>query len=168
MTKQHIDPTDLPKVSSKGSKRAAQAALNDLGWTLQKLVHQQSLLVRAQKLKPLDISLVSHRLQIFEASMTDIVEAYERIDDLMFIKQAGGKPANKNVSTAYEMVKAHYASHKKIIQAKALVKALNLKIFGTATPYDKNGNGDAISERQAGDCIRMFKISLPYEIFDDM
>ncbi len=168
MKKQNITAIDPLKVSRRGSKLETQAALNELGWMLQKLVRQQSLLIRDQKLRPSAENVASQRLKIFEAAIPDIVKAYEVLDDLIFTKQAGGKPVNQYFNVAYELTKAHYKENNTFIKSKALVKALNLKILGKAEPYDKNGNGDAISNRQAGDCIRLFKRCLPYEIFDDI
>ena len=168
MKKQNITATDLPKVSRRGSKLETQAALNELGWKLQKLVRQQSLLIRDQKLRPSEENVVSQRLKIFEAAMPDIVKAYEVLDDLVFIKQAGGKPVNQYFNVAYELTKAHYKANNTFIKPNDLVEALNLKFLGKAEPYDENGNGGAISERLAGECIRMFKLCLPYEIFDDI
>lgn len=168
MKKQNITAIDLPKVSRRGTKLETQAALNELGWMLQKLVRQQSLFIRDQNLRPSDENVASQRLKIFDAAIPDIVKAYEVLDDLIFTKQAGGKPINQYFNLAYELTKAHYKANNNFIKSKALVKALNLKILGKAEPYDKNGKGDAISERQAGDCIRLFKRCLPYEIFDDI
>ena len=168
MKKQNTTAIDPLKVSRRGSKLETQAALNEIGWMLQKLVHQQSLLIREQNLRPSDENVASQRLKIFESAMPDIVKAYEVLDDLIFTKQAGGKPVNRYFNAAYELTKAHYVENNSFIKSKALVKALNLKFLGKAEPYDKNGNGDAISERLAGDCIRLFKLCLPYEIFDDI
>lgn len=145
------------KVTKKGTKTEALEALNKLGWELQNLVNQQLLMSQ--------LKLESMRLKHYDESLVELVEAFEALANLLQVKQAGGRKSNSHFSLAYSLVKSHYIEKNKVMSAKALVKAVNNKLSNQNENADKQGN-EPFSERLAGDCIRCFKICLPYEDFD--
>jgi hypothetical protein len=132
--------------------------LNQLGWNLQKLVHQQGILSEAKN--------HSIRLSLYDDSMDDLVSAFEKLAVLLQVKQAGGRKPNIHFSTAYGIVKDHYKETANFLSAKSLVKMVNQKLSNKDELSDKDGN-EPFSERLAGDCIRFFKTCLPYENFDN-
>ena len=144
------------KVTTKGTKTETLEALNELGWVLQNLVNQQSLMSQ--------LKLKSFRLKYYDESLVELVEAFETLANLLQVKQAGGRKSNANFSLAYSLVKAHYIEKAKVMSAKALVKAVNNKLSNQNENADEQGN-EPFSERLAGDCIRIFKICLPHEKF---
>ena len=144
------------KVTKKGTKTETLEALNELGWILQNLVNQQSLMSQ--------LKLESFRLKHYDESLVVLVEAFENLANLLQVKQAGGRKSNLNFSLAYSLVKDHYIEKNKVMSAKALVKAVNNKLSNQNENADEQGN-EPFSERLAGDCIRIFKICLPHEKF---
>ena len=144
------------KVTKKGTKTETLEALNELGWILQNLVNQQSLMSQ--------LKLESFRLKHYDESLVVLVEAFENLANLLQVKQAGGRKSNSNFSLAYSLVKDHYIEKNKVMSAKALVKAVNNKLSNQNENADEQGN-EPFSERLAGDCIRIFKICLPHEKF---
>ena len=146
----------VPKVTKKGTKTETIEALNQLGWALQNLVNQQSLLSQ--------LKLNSFRLKHYDDSLVEIIEAFEALAKLLLVKQAGGRKSNTNFVLAYRLVKDHYREKTEIISAKTLVKALNNSLSNKDENADEHGN-EPFSERLAGDCIRLFKLCLPYEEF---
>ena len=144
------------KVTTKGTKTETLEALNELGWVLQSLVNQQSLMSQ--------LKLKSFRLKFYDESLVELVEAFETLANLLQVKQAGGRKSNSNFSLAYSLVKDHYIEKNKVMSAKALVKAVNNKLSNQNENADEQGN-EPFSERLAGDCIRIFKICLPHEKF---
>lgn len=146
----------VPKVSKKGTKTETLIALNELGWFLQTLVYQQSLMSKLQ--------LNSFRLKHYDDSLVELVEVFENLAKLLQVKQAGGRRTNTNFSLAYSLVKDHYKEKTKVMPAKALVKAVNNKLSNQNENADEQGN-EPFSERLAGECIRIFKICLPHEKF---
>ena len=144
------------KVTKKGTKTKTLEALNELGWVLQNLVNQQSLMSQ--------LKLESFRLKHYDESLVELVEAFETLATLLQVKQAGGRKSNSNFSLAYSLVKDHYIENTKVMSAKALVKAVNNKLSNQDENADEQGN-EPFSERLAGDCIRIFKICLPHEKF---
>ena len=146
----------VPQVSKKGTKPETITALNELGWALQNLVNQQSLMSQ--------LKLNSLRLKHYDDSLVELVDAFESLALLLQVKQAGGRKSNTNFSLAYGLVKNHYIEKTKVMTAKVLVKAVKSHLVKKDESPDKNGN-EPFSERLAGDCIRFFKICLPYEEF---
>ena len=144
------------KVTKKGTKTETLEALNELGWILQNLVNQQSLMSQ--------LKLESFRLKHYDESLVVLVEAFENLANLLQVKQAGGRKSNSYFSLAYSLVKDHYIEKNKVMSAKALVKAVNNKLSNQNENADEQGN-EPFSERLAGDCIRIFKICLPHEKF---
>ena len=110
------------------------------------------------------LKLESFRLKHYDESLVVLVEAFETLASLYQVKQAGGRKSNTNFSLAYSLVKDHYIEKTKVMSAKALVKAVNKKLSNQNENADEQGN-EPFSERLAGDCIRIFKICLPYEKF---
>jgi hypothetical protein len=145
-------------VTKRGGKSETLHALNHLGWTLQKLMHQQAVLSVSKH--------HSTRLKVYDESMEDLVKAFESLAVLLQVKQAGGRKLNSHFSMAYEIVKNHYKEKSDFLSAKSLVKALNQKLSSIDELSNKDGN-EPFSERLAGDCIRFFKTCLPYENFDN-
>ena len=146
----------IPQVSKKGTKTETISALNELGWALQKLAYQQSLMSQ--------LKLNSLRLKHYDDSLVELVDAFETLALLLQVKQAGGRKSNTHFSLAYGLVKDHYREKTNVMSAKALVKAVNNKLSNQNENADEQGNGP-FSERLAGNCIRIFKICLPYEEF---
>ena len=152
-----------PKVTSsavkkRGEKFKTLEVLNQLGWTLQKLVHQQGILSESKN--------HSIRLSLYDDSMDDLVSAFEKLAVLLQVKQAGGRKPNIHFSTAYGIVKNHYKETSEILQAKSLVKTVNQKLSNKDEISDEDGN-EPFSVRLAGECIRCFKACIPYENFDN-
>ena len=145
-------------VTKRGGKFKTLEALNQLGWTLQKLVHQQGILSESKN--------HSIRLSLYDDSMEELVGAFETLAVLLQVKQAGGRKLNLHFLMAYEIVKDHYKETSDLLSAKSLVKAVNQKLSSKDELSDKDGN-EPFSERLAGDCIRCFKACLPYENFDN-
>jgi hypothetical protein len=110
------------------------------------------------------LRLESFRLKHYDESLIELTEAFETLANLLQVKQAGGRKSNANFSLAYSLVKDRYAEKTKFMSAKALVKAVNNKLSNQNENADENGN-EPFPERLAGDCIRFFKICLPYEKF---
>jgi hypothetical protein len=145
-------------VTKRGGKFKTLEALNQLGWTLQKLVHQQGILSESKN--------HSIRLSLYDDSMEELVGAFETLAVLLQVKQAGGRKLNLHFSMAYEIVKDHYKETSDFLSAKSLVKTVNQKLSSNDEISDKDGN-ESFSERLAGDCIRFFKTCLPFENFDN-
>ena len=145
-------------VTKRGGKFKTLEALNQLGWTLQKLVHQQGILSESKN--------HSIRLSLYDDSMEGLVRAFETLAVLLQVKQAGGRKLNFHFSMAYGIVKDHYKETSDLLSAKSLVKAVNQKLSSKDELSDKDGN-EPFSERLAGDCIRFFKTCLPFENFDN-
>ena len=145
-------------VTKRGGKFKTLEALNQLGWTLQKLVHQQGILSESKN--------HSIRLSLYDDSMEDLVGAFETLAVLLQVKQAGGRKLNMNFPMAYEIVKDHYKETSDFLSAKSLVKTVNQKLSSKDELSDNDGN-EPFSERLAGDCIRCFKVCLPFENFDN-
>ena len=145
-------------VTKRGGKSETLHALNQLGWTLQKLMHQQAILSVSKH--------HSTRLKIYDESMEDLVKAFEALAVLLQVKQAGGRKLNLHFPIAYEIVKDHYKETANFLSAKSLVKLVNQKLSNKDELSDKDGN-EPFSERLAGDCIRFFKTCLPHENFDN-
>ena len=156
--KSNISEVTSIAVTKRGGKSETLHALNHLGWTLQKLMHQQAVLSVSKH--------HSTRLKIYDESMEDLVKAFEVLAVLLQVKQAGGRKLNSHFSMAYEIVKNHYKEKSDFLSAKSLVKALNQKLSSIDELSNKDGN-EPFSERLAGDCIRFFKTCLPYENFDN-
>jgi len=157
MIKKLNEPNNVHrKVTTKGTKTETLEALNELGWVLQNLVNQQSLMSQ--------LKLKSFRLKYYDESLVELVEAFEALANLLKVKQAGGRKSNANFSLAYSLVKDHYIEKTNVMSAKALVKAVNNKLSNQNENADEQGN-EPFSERLAGDCIRIFKICLPHEKF---
>ena len=145
-------------VTKRGGKFKTLEVLNQLGWTLQKLVHHQGILSESKN--------HSIRLSLYDDSMVNLVGAFETLAVLLQVKQAGGRKLNMNFPMAYEIVKEHYKETSDFLSAKSLVKTVNQKLSSKDELSDKDGN-EPFSERLAGDCIRCFKACLPYENFDN-
>ena len=157
--KSNISEVTSIAVTKRGGKSETLHALNQIGWTLQKLIHQQAILSVSQH--------HSTRLKIYDESMEDLVKAFEALAVLLQVKQAGGRKLSLHFPMAYGIVKDHYKETANFLSAKSLVKALNQKLSSIDELSDKDGN-EPFSERLAGDCIRFFKTCLPYENFDNM
>ena len=145
-------------VTKRGGKFKTLEALNQLGWTLQKLVHQQGILSASKN--------HSIRLSLDDDSMEDLVGAFETLAVLLQVKQAGGRKPNIHFSTAYGIVKDHYKETSEILQAKSLVKTVNQRLSNK----DEISDEDAIlalTDFLKNDCIRCFKTCLPFENFDN-
>lgn len=146
----------IPQVSKKGTKTETISALNELGWALQNLVNQQSWMSR--------LKLDSFRLKHYDESLVELVDAFETLTLLLQAKHAGGRKSNTHFSLAYGLVKEHYREKTRVMSAKALTKAVNNRLSNK--DENPNAEGDEpFSERLAGNCIRIFKICLPYEEF---
>lgn len=156
--KSNISEVTSIAVTKRGAKSETLHALNQLGWTLQKLMHQQA-----------KLSVSKHhstRLKIYDESMEDLVKAFEALAVLLQVKQAGGRKLNLHFPIAYGIVKDHYKETANFLSAKSLVKMVNQKLSNKDELSDKDGN-EPFSERLAGDCIRFFKTCLPHENFDN-
>ena len=155
--KSNIPEDTLLAVTKRGAKSETLDALNQLGWLLQKLVHQQTILSESKH--------HSIRLSLYDDSMEDLVRAFEMVASLLQVKQAGGRKSNMHFSMAYQIVKDHYKTTSEFLSAKSLVKTVNQRLSNQDEVSDERGN-EPFSVRLAGDCIRCFKICLPYENFD--
>ena len=156
--KSNISEVTSMAVTKRGGKSESLHALNQLGWTLQKLMHQQAILSVSKH--------HSTRLKIYDESMEDLVKAFEALAVLLQVKQAGGRKLNLHFPIAYGIVKDHYKETANFLSAKSLVKMVNQKLSNKDELSDKDGN-EPFSERLAGDCIRFFKTCLPHENFDN-
>jgi len=156
--KSNISEVTSIAVTKRGGKSETLHALNQLGWTLQKLMHQQAILSVSKH--------HSTRLKIYDESMEDLVKAFEALAVLLQVKQAGGRKLNLHFPIAYGIVKDHYKETANFLSAKSLVKMVNQKLSNKDELSDKDGN-EPFSERLAGDCIRFFKTCLPHENFDN-
>jgi len=145
-------------VTKRGGKFKTLEALNQLGWTLQKLVHQQGILSESKN--------HSIRLTLYDDSMEDLVGAFETLAVMLQVKQAGGRKLNIHFRIAYGIVKDHYKETSDFLSAKSLVKTVNEKLSSKDELSDNDGN-EPFSERLAGDCIRCFKVCLPFENLDN-
>jgi hypothetical protein len=155
--KSNIPKDSLSAVTKRGAKSETLDALHQLGWILQKLIYQQSILSESKH--------HSIRLSLYDDSMEDLIRVFETIASLLQVKQAGGRKSNVHFSMAYQMVKDHYKATSKFLSAKSLVKTVNQRLSNQDEVSDEGGN-QPFSVRLAGDCIRCFKICLPYENFD--
>ena len=156
--KSNISEVTSIAVTKRGGKSETLHALNQLGWTLQKLMHQQAILSVSKH--------HSTRLKIYDESMEDLVKVFEALAVLLQVKQAGGRKLNAYFPIAYGIVKDHYKETANFLSAKSLVKMVNQKLSNKDELSDKDGN-EPFSERLAGDCIRFFKTCLPHENFDN-
>jgi len=162
MTKKENKISELPKVTTRGSKVKALDALNNLGVSIQKLALTQKALVLAPTKDSDSVFSDELRLQIYDKSLSEIVLNFESLATQISVKQAGGRNLHKEFTFAYQIAKEHYKETRKFIRAKNLVREVNKYLSGKPENPDINGN-ESMSEKIARECIKVLKISLPHE-----
>jgi hypothetical protein len=162
MSKQGNKISELPKVTTRGSKSNTLNALNQLGYTIQKLVHTQKTLVLDTNKNSSSALSDESRLRIYDKSLREIVMGFESLATQINVKQAGGRRIHKEFNLGCQIARTRYKETGKFIPAKELVKELNKRLRGKAESLDINGN-EPMSLKIARECIKLIKISLPHE-----
>jgi hypothetical protein len=88
MSKQGNKISELPKVTTRGSKSNTLNALNQLGYTIQKLVHTQKTLVLDTNKNSSSALSDESRLRIYDKSLREIVMGFESLATQINVKQA--------------------------------------------------------------------------------
>jgi hypothetical protein len=154
--------TDLIISPKKYSKAEAQEALSDINDELRNLCQIQGRLAELSNSDPSNQELLLTRISVFTETTGKLVDMHIKLTALLFSKQGGGRPLNKHFNLAYGIVKQHYKDTKKIIKFTTLSKEVNLALGKEKNSID--GTFD-FPERNASDCITLFKICLPHESF---
>ena len=154
--------TDLIISPKKYSKAEAQEALSDINDELRNLCQIQECLAELSNSDPSNQELLLTRISVFTETTGKLVGMHIKLAALLFAKQGGGRPLNKHFNLDYGIVKQHYKDTKKIIKVIALSKKVNLALG--KEKYSIDGTLD-FPERNASDCIYIFKNCLPYESF---
>jgi len=143
-------------------KKHIRDALTDFRDELHRIIEIQGLLTKIADNDSDNQIILQTRIKFFNESIGNFFNVYERLETLNSEKHAGGRPMNSLFNIAYALTKQHYQSTKKIYSAKGLTRAVNIAEYGKADFSDVEGR-EPFPERSAQECIRIFKLCLPYE-----
>jgi len=155
----------LDPVTKRGSKEERENAIFHIGNLLHDLVRLQCDLIEDGQSNPSRTNLGEERLAAFDKAMPLLLTAFAEMLKVHQIKQAGGRPTHQHFGLAYQLLKEHYQMTRQIYKAKELIRAVHMQVNDGKAHPDEEGKY-AISELVARDCIKIFKISLPYENFN--
>ena len=158
--------TSKPKANNSGKKHkaATQTAMENVWVAVGVLINGQIALVQQSKKNKNSKESLIARIEALEESFPNLFDALEKLSELIFSTHPGGRPSNPYFNMAYKLLKKNYIATKKIMKAKELCRAVCVEVCGDKNHTTEDGV-ELFPERNARECIWLFKVSLPHEDF---
>ena len=158
--------TSKPKANNSGKKHKAstQTAMENVWVAVGVLINGQIALAHQSKKNENSKEFLIARIEALGESLPNLFDSLEKLSELIFSTHPGGRPSNPYFNIAYKLLKKNYIATKKIMKAKELCRAVCVEVCGDKNHTTEDGV-EFFPERNARQCIWLFKVSLPYEDF---